>query len=95
MMVYAIWATLLVIIGYPIYFVLRRRCRTDHLGGLWCDMCLLLPWALYFVIHDTSTPFLGDAPFPKDLDRDPKVNSFTPYMDGSIRRKSDLVIIWF
>nr|WP_255456870.1 EamA family transporter RarD [Pantoea sp. Tr-811] len=43
------WETLLVMIGYPIYFVLRRRCRTDHLGGLWCDMCLLLPWALYFV----------------------------------------------
>lgn len=41
----------------------------------------------YFVIHDTSTPFLGDAPFPKDLDRDPKVNSFTPYMDGSIRKE--------
>ena len=45
------WETLLVMIGYPIYFVLRRRCRTDHLGGLWCDMCLLLPWALYFVIQ--------------------------------------------
>ncbi|AXM94643.1 EamA family transporter RarD [Pseudomonas plecoglossicida] len=43
------WETLVVTIGYPIYFVLRRRCRTDHLGGLWCDMCLLLPWALYFV----------------------------------------------
>ena len=36
------WETMLVMIGYPIYFVLRRRCRTDHLGGLWCDMCLLL-----------------------------------------------------
>jgi chloramphenicol-sensitive protein RarD len=45
------WETLVVVIGYPIYFVLRRRCRTDHLGGLWCDMCLLLPWALYFVIQ--------------------------------------------
>ncbi|AZL68501.1 MULTISPECIES: EamA family transporter RarD [Pseudomonas] len=45
------WETLLVTIGYPIYFVLRRRCRTDHLGGLWCDMCLLLPWALYFVVQ--------------------------------------------
>ncbi|MEK2608365.1 EamA family transporter RarD [Pseudomonas shirazensis] len=45
------WETLVVMIGYPIYFVLRRRCRTDHLGGLWCDMFLLLPWALYFVFH--------------------------------------------
>ncbi|MFG0407634.1 EamA family transporter RarD [Pseudomonas sp. NY5710] len=45
------WETLVVVTGYPVYFVLRRRCGTDHLGGLWCDMCLLLPWALYFVIQ--------------------------------------------
>lgn len=50
------WETLLVTIGYPIYFVLRKRCRTDHLGGLWCDMCLLLPWALYFVIQGPLAP---------------------------------------
>jgi hypothetical protein len=40
--------------------------------------------ALYFVIHDTSTPFYGDEPFPRHLDRDWKVNSFEPYMNGSI-----------
>ena len=50
------WETLVVTIGYPIYFVLRRRCRTDHLGGLWCEMCLLLPWALYFVIQGPLSP---------------------------------------
>lgn len=41
---------------------------------------------LYFVIHDTSTPFLGTEPFPRDLDNDWKVNDFTPYMNGSIAR---------
>ncbi|CAK9888963.1 MULTISPECIES: EamA family transporter RarD [Pseudomonas] len=45
------WETLLVAGGYPLYFVLRRKCATDHLGGLWADMCLLLPAALYFVIQ--------------------------------------------
>ncbi|MCW2271730.1 EamA-like transporter family protein [compost metagenome] len=45
------WEILVVAIGYPLYFVLRRRCRTDHLGGLWADMCLLVPAALYFVIQ--------------------------------------------
>ncbi|MFK8331499.1 EamA family transporter RarD [Pseudomonas sp. BJa5] len=45
------WETLLVAIGYPLYFILRRKCRTDHLGGLWADMCLLLPAASYFVIQ--------------------------------------------
>ncbi|MCU1730149.1 MULTISPECIES: EamA family transporter RarD [unclassified Pseudomonas] len=44
------WETLVVAGGYPIYFVLRKRLRTDHLGGLWADMCLLMPAALYFVI---------------------------------------------
>lgn len=45
------WATLVVAIGYPIYFVLRRRCGTDHLGGLWLDMVLLLPAAWWFALH--------------------------------------------
>lgn len=39
--------------------------------------------AHYFVIHDTSDPFYGDAPFPRRLDADWRVNSFTPYMDGT------------
>lgn len=38
--------------------------------------------AAYFVIHDTSTPFLGAAPFPRDLDDDPLVNDFAPYFTG-------------
>ncbi len=37
------------------------------------------PQARYFVIHDTSTPFYGDAPFPPDIDRDPKVDDLTRY----------------
>lgn len=43
------WATLVVALGYPVYFVLRRRLGTDHLGGLWLDMALLIPVALWFV----------------------------------------------
>ncbi|WP_040263374.1 EamA family transporter RarD [Pseudomonas massiliensis] len=43
------WETLLVTLGYPAYFILRRRLRTDHLGGLWTDMLLMAPAALYFV----------------------------------------------
>ncbi len=42
--------------------------------------------ALYFVIHDTSTPFYENDPFPRRLNEDPQVNSFTPYLDGSIAR---------
>jgi len=36
--------------------------------------------ALYFVIHDTSTPFLGDEPFPADPDHDAMVNDLTRYV---------------
>ncbi|MCU1742158.1 MULTISPECIES: EamA family transporter RarD [Pseudomonas] len=45
------WTTLLVAIGYPIYFVLRRRNATHNLGGLWLEMMLLLPVAWWFVQH--------------------------------------------
>lgn len=43
------WATLLVVVGYPIYFILRKRLTTDNLGGLWLDMALMLPVAFWFV----------------------------------------------
>jgi hypothetical protein len=42
--------------------------------------------ALYFVIHDTSTPFYANDPFPKRLNQDWKVNDFTPYMDGTFAK---------
>ena len=44
------WATLLVVVGYPIYFILRKRLATDNLGGLWLDMALMLPVAFWFVL---------------------------------------------
>jgi hypothetical protein len=37
------------------------------------------PLARYFVIHDTSTPYYGDAPFPANVDQDSAVNDFAPY----------------
>ncbi|MGC5703272.1 EamA family transporter RarD [Pseudomonas sp. NFXW11] len=43
------WATALVALGYPLYFILRRRLGSDHLGGLWIDMALLIPVALWVV----------------------------------------------
>ena len=38
---------------------------------------------LYYVIHDTSTPFYEHQPFPKRLNQDWKVNDFMPYIDGT------------
>jgi chloramphenicol-sensitive protein RarD len=43
------WETLLVCLGYPVYFILRRKFKTDNLGGLWWDMLLILPVAVLFI----------------------------------------------
>ncbi len=52
------WAALLVAFGYPWYFILRRRFKTDRVGGLWFDMSLMLPAAYWFAIaaNDTVHP---------------------------------------
>lgn len=57
------WETLVVAIGYPAYFVWRRWLESDHLGGLWCDMLLMIPVAAWFVLS-VDTPFaaFGERP---------------------------------
>ena len=37
------------------------------------------PQAAYFAIHDTSTPYLFGAPFPKRLDQDEIINDLSQY----------------
>lgn len=44
------WTSLLVCLGYPGYFVLRSKFKIDNLGGLWFDMLLTTPLALYFAL---------------------------------------------
>ncbi|WP_374529272.1 hypothetical protein [Novosphingobium sp.] len=57
-----------------------RAYAIEHLRDPASQTAAGLP-VLYFVIHDTSEPFFGNDPFPKHLDRDPRVNSFASYMD--------------
>jgi len=49
------WETWLVALGYPLYFALRRRLRTEQLGGHWVDMALAVPVAVWFVLRAPST----------------------------------------
>ncbi len=49
------WETGLVALGFPAYFVLRRRIGTDHLAGHWLDMLLLVPAALWFMLRTPSS----------------------------------------
>lgn len=44
------WETLLVCLGYPVYFVLRRAIGTNHLGGMFWEFSVLVPAALALVV---------------------------------------------
>lgn len=48
------WETMLVALGFPLYFVLRRKLNTAHLGGLWFDMLFMLPFAGWLAIGQGS-----------------------------------------
>lgn len=48
------WTAGVVALGYPLYFVLRRRAATDHLGGLWFDMLFMLPVAAWFALASAA-----------------------------------------
>lgn len=64
------WETLLVALGYPFYFILRRRLGTDNLGGLWFDMALMLPVSLWFIVN-------GD---PSALSHSPRLYGLIPIL---------------
>lgn len=49
------WETLVVAVGYPAYFMLRRRLNADHLGGHWLDMTLMVPVAVWFMLRAPSS----------------------------------------
>lgn len=48
------WPALLVCLGYPAYFWLRRVTDTNTLGATWLDMALSLPVSLFFVLRGTT-----------------------------------------
>ena len=47
------WPTLLICLGYPIYFWLRQKTETNNIGGLWFDMMLSLPVCIFFIMQDS------------------------------------------
>jgi len=49
------WPVLAVALGYPCYFVLRRKIGTANLGGLWLDLVISLPVAATFALGDSAT----------------------------------------
>lgn len=49
------WETLLVAIGYPVYFVLRRKLGTGHLGGMLWEFVLVVPIALVLLANELGS----------------------------------------
>lgn len=49
------WPALVVCLGYPGYFWLRRVTDTNTLGATWIDMAFSLPVSLLFVLHSAAT----------------------------------------
>lgn len=48
------WETLLVALGYPLYFVLRRAIGMNHIGGMFWEFVALAPLALVLVWLEIS-----------------------------------------
>lgn len=54
------WPTVLVALGYPAYFVMRRQFRTDQHGDSWLELHMLIPAAAWLVLTGPTT--LGSIP---------------------------------
>ena len=52
------WATAVTMLGYPPYFILRRRVRMHSLVGLWFDMLLLTPIALWMLLSQETSVWM-------------------------------------
>lgn len=44
------WPTLVVCLGYPVYFVLRRKYGFDNLGAFAIELLLLLPVGIFYIL---------------------------------------------
>jgi chloramphenicol-sensitive protein RarD len=53
------WPTLLTALGYPPYFVLRRKINQDSLAMFTVEMALLLPVAVVFILIGGSLKMIG------------------------------------
>jgi chloramphenicol-sensitive protein RarD len=84
------WATALVALGYPPYFILRRRMRIDALTSLWFDMLFLLPVAVLILQSEATEAGRLFATHPRLILQVPllgllSVVSLSMYLDASRR----------
>lgn len=56
------WATLVVAVGYPLYFTLRARSGLDSSGALCLELLVLTPIALWFLATESALTALARDP---------------------------------
>lgn len=56
------WFSLITALGYPPYFMLRRRMGVDALSGLIFEMLVLLPFAVWTIWHFGARQVFVDTP---------------------------------
>jgi chloramphenicol-sensitive protein RarD len=56
------WATALVVLGYPPYFMLRRWMRLDALSGFVLEMLVMTPVAIYLIVQWGPPALFAQAP---------------------------------
>lgn len=59
---YLSWVTALVCLGYPAYFVIRRKFETDGVGALVWEMSLSLPVVLWYIGTRADLELLAERP---------------------------------
>lgn len=56
------WASALVFLGYPFYFMVRKKFQISHIHSFVCEIALLLPVAAWFVSQIDLAPVLAVNP---------------------------------
>lgn len=55
------WATVVVALGYPLYFTVRRRAGLDSIGALWFELLLLVPLAAWWAFQPAALGRVADV----------------------------------
>jgi chloramphenicol-sensitive protein RarD len=56
------WSTVVVAVGYPLYFTIRRRVALDSPGALWFELAILLIPSAVFAAQPTSLTVVAQHP---------------------------------
>jgi len=56
------WATVVIAVGYPLYFTIRRHWGLDSVGALWFELVVLLPVVLVILLQPAQLALVAANP---------------------------------